>query len=163
MGRRRAVRQKKTKSQRRRDKRRSHHAFGAPPSSKATAVVWDNHLTMKQNYKRLGLLADVNDVQPIRPQQSDETETEKKMRKRHDAVAAGILSEELDRIASLPEPEPYETRSMSIKEQQMIQKLIYKHDDDVSAMVRDIKVNVDQLTSAQLRKRIALYKKLQNL
>ena len=48
---------------------------------------------------------------------------------------------------------------MSLNEARYLQKLIEKHgDDDFAAMARDIKLNYDQKTAAQLKKRVAVYR-----
>jgi uncharacterized Ntn-hydrolase superfamily protein len=58
----------------------------------------------------------------------------------------------------------YEIKSMSIDEQQRIRKLIALHgEDNYQDMARDIKINTNQHTAAQLEKRVKLYKQLQTL
>jgi hypothetical protein len=52
---------------------------------------------------------------------------------------------------------------MSIAEQKRLQQLITKHKEDYHAMHRDRLLNVMQETEAVLKKRIALYNKLQAL
>jgi nucleolar protein 16 len=52
---------------------------------------------------------------------------------------------------------------MSIAEQKILQSLIAKHDDDYAAMFRDRQLNPMQETEAVLKKRVALYKRLQAL
>lgn len=47
---------------------------------------------------------------------------------------------------------------MSLNEARYLQKLMAKHADDCAAMARDIKLNYDQKTPAQLKKRIAVYR-----
>lgn len=54
-------------------------------------------------------------------------------------------------------------QSMSIAEQLRLKTLIAKHKDDYAAMARDIKINTMQETEAVLKKRIALYNRLQSL
>ncbi len=54
-------------------------------------------------------------------------------------------------------------QSMSIAEQKRLQQLITKHKEDYHAMHRDRLLNVMQETEAVLKKRIALYNKLQAL
>mgnify|MGYP004718008325 FL=1 len=50
---------------------------------------------------------------------------------------------------------------MSVYDQNYMKKLIEKHGDDLEAMFRDIKVNVDQLSVGQLRKTYDKYMRLQ--
>ena len=50
---------------------------------------------------------------------------------------------------------------MSVYDQNYMKKLIEKHGDDIEAMFRDIKVNVDQLSVGQLKKKYDKYKRLQ--
>lgn len=52
---------------------------------------------------------------------------------------------------------------MSIAEQKRIALLLSKHADDYHAMARDREVNTMQETEAVLKKRVALYKRLQAL
>lgn len=54
-------------------------------------------------------------------------------------------------------------QSMSIAEQKRIALLLQKHGDDYAAMFRDRQVNTMQETEAVLKKRVALYKRLQSL
>ena len=50
---------------------------------------------------------------------------------------------------------------MSVYDQNYMKKLIEKHGDDLEAMFRDIKVNVDQLSVGQLRKKYDKYMRWQ--
>ena len=50
---------------------------------------------------------------------------------------------------------------MSVYDQNYMKKLIEKHGDDLEAMFRDIKVNVDQLSVGQLRTKYDKYMRLQ--
>ena len=50
---------------------------------------------------------------------------------------------------------------MSLNEQRRLQRLIAKFGDDVERMARDVSLNLLQETASQLRKRIALYHRLQ--
>jgi hypothetical protein len=52
---------------------------------------------------------------------------------------------------------------MSIAEQKRLQSLIAKHKDDYESMSRDIKINTMQETPAVLKKRVALFQRLQAL
>ena len=52
-------------------------------------------------------------------------------------------------------------QSMSLNEQRRLQRLIARHGEDVQAMARDIALNIQQETGGQLRKRLALYHRLQ--
>ena len=54
-------------------------------------------------------------------------------------------------------------KSMPLKEQRNLMKLIAKHGDDHKAMERDLVLNVQQETAVQLGKRLALLKRLQAL
>ena len=51
--------------------------------------------------------------------------------------------------------------NMSVYDQNYMKKLIEKHGEDVEAMFRDIKVNVDQLSVGQLKRKLDKYKRLQ--
>ena len=64
MGRRRQ-RRGDTKSQKKQKKRRQYLGF-APPV-KAVNVKWDRRATLKQNYKRLGLLSSTGDIEAPMP------------------------------------------------------------------------------------------------
>ena len=52
---------------------------------------------------------------------------------------------------------------MSIAEQKRLQTLIAKHGTDYASMARDTKINTDQETEAVLKKRVALFQRLQAL
>lgn len=56
-----------------------------------------------------------------------------------------------------------EDNIMSVYDQNYIKKLIEKHGDDVEAMFRDIKLNTNQLTVGQLKKKIEKYNRIQEL
>ena len=58
MGRRKKV-LRDTKSQKRTKKRKGHFGGKAPPVSQGD-MKWDAHKTLQQNYKQLGIVADVN-------------------------------------------------------------------------------------------------------
>jgi len=77
--------------------------------------------------------------------------------------STGLLTEEFERIQRLPPKEAYVVKSMDIKEQRLLGKLIEKYDDDYEKMARDIKINVHQKTASQLQKRVGLYKRLQDM
>jgi hypothetical protein len=67
---------------------------------------------------------------------------------------------ELDAITNAPKPAPYVVKSMAVYEQKICSDLMKKYKEDYEAMARDIDINVYQMTPAQLKKRIALYKEL---
>ena len=78
-------------------------------------------------------------------------------------AAATALHSELSGMQRLSEAAPaYEVKSMSLNEQRRLQRLIANHGTDVHAMSRDIRLNIMQDTTAHLRKRLALYHRLQS-
>ncbi len=54
-------------------------------------------------------------------------------------------------------------KSMPVKEQRSLMKLIEKYAEDHEAMERDISLNVNQQTASQIKKRIELLQRLQSL
>eukprot|EP00455_Lapot_gusevi_P024081 TRINITY_DN2499_c0_g1_i2.p1 TRINITY_DN2499_c0_g1~~TRINITY_DN2499_c0_g1_i2.p1 ORF type:complete len:155 (-),score=16.85 TRINITY_DN2499_c0_g1_i2:32-496(-) len=113
---------------------------------------WDPYKTLRENYKALGLQADASKI--VMPRMDEEIPK---------VEPKGLIAEELKRIEELPPAEPYEVKSMSVREQSILIKLMNKYGEDYEAMSRDIKINVMQETARQLEKRIALLKRLQAL
>jgi hypothetical protein len=66
-------------------------------------------------------------------------------------------------IETAPAPPPMQIKSMPIKEQRSLMKLIEKYAEDHEAMERDISLNVNQQTATQIKKRIELLQRLQSL
>lgn len=140
-------------------KKRAGHYGGKRQSevfhNKEIEEGWDRSKTLRQNYIALGLMMDVNaDMQPRGPKHRQSLAV--------DAPPA-LLTARLAEIQSLPKPEARQAKSMSIKEQRLLAKLIAKHDDDFAKMERDIKINIHQSTAAELKRRITIYKRLQSL
>jgi len=116
---------------------------------------WDRSKTLRQNYVALGLMMDVNaDMQPRGP---------KLRQSLHVDAAPAVLTAQLEAIKALPKPEAREVKSMGLKEQRLLAKLIAKHDDDYKNMARDIKINIHQCTANELKRRVILYNRLQDL
>ena len=120
--------------------------------NKEISQNWDNTLTLRQNYVRLGLLVDVNEDLKPRPPHVKQSLTEEK---------GGLLTDGLAQCKELV-LDPYEVKSMSLKEQRMLMALIKAYEDDFTAMARDTKINIHQHTEGELRRRVGLYKKLCN-
>jgi hypothetical protein len=66
-------------------------------------------------------------------------------------------------IETAPAPPPMQIKSMPVKEQRSLMKLIEKYAEDHEAMERDISLNVNQQTASQIKKRIELLQRLQSL
>jgi hypothetical protein len=151
---------------------------------------WDDKSTLLQNYRRLGLSADVNGVIDNKGNKDN---------KPAKAGKRGVLSDHLTAMQQRGEQSRgYVPKSMSIDEQRLLGKLIERYatakghkklteplsdddddddDDNVDIngepkireypdavykdMARDTKINVHQQTTSQLRKRIALLTRLQ--
>lgn len=71
------------------------------------------------------------------------------------------MNTELQAVKEMPKATAYVAKSMDIKEQRLLTKLVEKHGEDYHKMARDIKINVHQKTEAQLEKRIKLMQQLQ--
>lgn len=114
---------------------------------------WDRKKTLRQNYINLGLMVDPNaDLQARGPKNKQSLATN---------APDATLTKELERIQALPPKEAYIVKSMSLKEQRLMARLIEKYGDDVEKMARDFKINVHQKTSGELRRRLELYNRLQ--
>ena len=79
------------------------------------------------------------------------------------AKATGLLAGVIESIENLPTPPPVQVKSMLVKEQKQLMKLIAKHTDDYESMSKDLVLNVNQLTAPQLQKRVQLLHRLQAL
>jgi len=129
-------------------------------------IKWDPTTTLKQNYKRLGLVTDVN--------LSGKQETRRNRAKligqeeifealNGEEENEGELVDALVQIQNTPKPAPRLQSTMAIWEQLELRSLLQKYGDDIQAMVRDTTLNKLQRNKNQLEKRLALYKRLQDL
>jgi len=149
---------KNTKSQNRKLKKAQH--FGGKKTSeyfqnKQIERAWDEGKTLRQNYVSLGLISDVNqDLKARGPQHKQSLKI--------DAPTA-MLTDRLTEIQQLPDQDPYMVKSMSVKEQRKLQQLVAKYGEDISAMAKDSRINVNQETVGQLRRRIKIYNMIQKL
>eukprot|EP00461_Guttulinopsis_vulgaris_P002807 UN02808 len=144
-----------TKSQRHKRKRLQHFNFSAKLAKRVNIPGWNDKLSLKANYKKLGIAFDANAA----------------MAKPNDAFANpiaqllpqknGIMTDRLEYLQSLPKPTPREIKSMNVQEQYQLQRLIEAHQDNYAAMERDLKLNATQSTARQLQKRIELMFRLQ--
>jgi len=158
----------------------------------AINAEWDRSKTLRQNYSAMGLATNPNKAMPIKKtdQQRKAEQADKEVtvtsgvleeldkiqnmekpepyqvrvsrRRGREALHAREMAAvewdaECSRVLSLC------LQSMSIAEQKRLQQLITAHKDDYAAMFRDRSLNVMQETEAVLKKRIALYNKLQAL
>lgn len=146
---------KTTRSQLKKRKRLQHFANTAALAHRRPIEGWDDTLTLKQNYKMLGLALDANRV-VANPRKAMENPDDQYV----PAKGTGLLSEKLDELKAMPKRAPYQAKSMSIQEQYRLQDLIKKHGDNYEAMQRDLKLNINQDTARQLEKRIKLMKQL---
>ncbi|KAK8792518.1 hypothetical protein WA538_000393 [Blastocystis sp. DL] len=105
--------------------------------SEAVQKVWDNKKTLRQNYEKLGLVSDTNKMEEAKAPE-------------HPLIEF-VSTEDVKKDEII----------MSVYDQNYMKKLIEKHGDDLEAMFRDIKVNVDQLSVGQLRKKYDKYMRLQ--
>lgn len=111
--------------------------------------MWDNNKTLRQNYERLGLIADTNKME-------EAPKTAEPLIRRNAPPCLLLEFVEMEEIKR-------EDNIMSVYDQNYIKKLIEKHGDDVEAMFRDIKLNTNQLTVGQLKKKIEKYNRIQEL
>ena len=144
-----------TKSQKRRKKKMRHFGFMPP---KGITEQWDNRKTLAQNYEEMGLLTDVNKIGKPKKGKGEAGGSGDE-----GAERVGYMIPILKKIEEAPAPPPYVPKSMGLPEQRILDRLMRKHGEDYEAMARDIKVNVHQQTSAQLKKRIELFKTLRSL
>jgi hypothetical protein len=80
-------------------------------------------------------------------------------------VRAPFVAHELKHVSAAvllsdPPPERKRGAGMSLNEARYLQKLVEKHGDDVPAMARDHKLNYDQKSPGQLKKRLAIYRSI---
>lgn len=124
---------------------------------------------MFQNFKELGLCRDVNkeSIRSLASEYKARIAGAKVIRptKNDGASEPGRLHDALTEIQNTRVVmQPALPSSMPVQEQCQIAALIRKYGaDNLDAMARDIKLNVWQKTAAQLKKRVALYLKLQEL
>lgn len=144
-----------TTAQKKRRKRLQHFNHSAKLAHRSNVPGWDNNLSLKTNYKKLGIAYDPN-LAMATPNESFANPIAQLLPKRN-----GIMTERLEYLQSLPPPAPYEVKSMNVQEQYQLQRLIAAHEDDYEKMERDIKLNPTQSTARQLQKRIELMFRLQ--
>jgi len=160
-----ARRMKDTAAQKRKKKRLQHFGGKSQPMEFCHDAInqgWDRQKTLQQNYAAMGLSTDPNRCLPIK--RGDQQRALEMKERGTKTVKISNVLEELNEVQNMPKPAPYQVRSMSVAEQKRLQLLIQKHgSDNYAAMARDIKINVMQLTEAQIKKRVELYNRLQNL
>ena len=111
--------------------------------------MWDNNKTLRQNYEKLGLVANTNKME-------EAPKTEEPLIRKNEWMELDLEFIEAEEIKR-------EDNIMSVYDQNYIKKLIDKHGDDVDAMFRDIKLNTNQLTVGQLKKKVEKYYRVQEL
>ena len=111
--------------------------------------MWDNTKTLRQNYEKLGLVANIKKME-------EAPKTEEPLIRKNERMVLDLEFIEAEEIKR-------EDNIMSVYDQNYIKKLIDKHGDDVDAMFRDIKLNTNQLTVGQLKKKIEKYYRVQEL
>ena len=122
----------------------------AKPSVFDNSVLsYDPKSSQYENYKRLGLLADVNQIGAVR-----DTITGFKPRKQGPCAEPAPEGFEHPLKAEVPEGKK-EIRQVPEGEQKVLRALMAKHGEDHAAMARDMKINTYQQTAAHLRRRIA--------
>ena len=118
---------------------------------------WDESLTQKENYAKLGLVAIVNDVKPRMKVVEEVKEVEK-------VKASGVIKAELEEVEELSKKViNRQVKSMPLSEQKILISLTQKYGNDLNAMEKDITLNVYQKTKAQLQKRFEVLAQLQAL
>jgi hypothetical protein len=128
------------------------------------AKNWDNNKTVKENYSSMGI--DMLDGRTGRKGAESQ------------ARNASLLADNPDMVldAMIPESGKVKTESifwdhdqanfnykackfLSMQEAYQVKAMIDKHGDDYSAMARDMKMNQQQLTAGQLRRKCAMFAK----
>jgi hypothetical protein len=88
------------------------------------ASIFFRGLCVDRNYAALGLATEVNDINPKTQPPEEVTEVPK-------AEATGLLAAEIKAIEEAPPPPPVQVKSMPVKEQRNLMKMIDKHGDDL--------------------------------
>lgn len=105
---------------------------------------WNLRRTLKQNYEAMGLSTSPMDTLPVK---KGDVARKAAQKDREVPLEDTHVIEELTAVQNTPAPAPYQVRSMSINEQKRIQMLLEKHGEDFTAMARDIKINVNQVST----------------
>ncbi|KAK8789577.1 hypothetical protein JH06_3946 [Blastocystis sp. subtype 4] len=100
--------------------------------------AWDKKKTLSQNYEALGFVTSLKDIGKTTPA------------KPSDIKLVSLSNEKREKV------------SMSLFDQRYIKKLIEKYGDDYEGMLRDKKLNTNQLSVSQLRQQVKKYHRLLN-
>lgn len=127
-------------------------------------ITWDSSKTLKENYKRLGLVSDVNaDGKRIISREKAKLMGIEAIQDSLQDSKDGELKASLEAIKGLPPAAPRLQTTMAVWEQVELKNLIEKYGEDTEKMSRDIKLNKLQRNPSQLEKRIQLLQRLQAL
>ncbi len=123
---------------------------GAAPFFDRSKLSYDTKATQFENYKRIGLLADANQI-------GAERQTLRGFKPRvKGPVAAPADDADAPHPLELEVPPPLITyRQVPEGERKVLQALVKQYGDDHARMARDMRINTHQHTAAHLRRRIA--------
>jgi len=157
------VRKKKTRVSKRRaggykiktkfDKKKSKDVVHLPtPQARA---LWSKEKTLHENYKALGLTLDPNaSVSKL----SFEREREGEPVSLSDDVPDDRQGKTyLTDLLAVPEAREKKAPNLGVRERHYVKKLHDKHGDNFEAMARDVKLNFNQYTKKQLKRKVATY------
>ena len=111
---------------------------------------WDNTVSVKDNFKTLGLVNDANDMKS-----SDVVSSEANQNKKPSAFQ-GFATVSSTKSTGFDDINP-RRKIMTEFDQQFILRCINKHGNDYKKMARDIRINDRQLSEHQLEKMCIKY------
>jgi len=157
------VRKKKTRVSKRRtgghkiktkfDKKKSKEVIRLPtPQARA---IWRKDKTLHENYLALGLALDPNkSVTKL----SAERESKGEPASVSDDVPDDRQGKSyLKDLLEVPDAAEKKAPNLGVRERHYVKKLYDKHGDNFDSMARDVKLNVNQYTKKQLKRKVAIY------
>jgi hypothetical protein len=147
-----SVRRHKGVTVNRKQEKRHKYLKGKKSMNTRVQGIWDNELTLKQNYERMGLQGDLNESV-----NKYSTVPVPKSKYHHDNKKELPETEWPDQEKEAPAREEY---VMSEEEQLYVSKLQAAHGDNFRKMQMDYKANPMMWTASKCRRRIARYRML---
>jgi hypothetical protein len=146
------VRRHKGVRVKRKQEKRHKYLKGKKSMNTRVQGIWDNELTLKQNYERMGLQGDLNEAI-----NKYSTVPMPKSQYHYDNKHEKSETEWGEQPKEVPRREEY---VMSEEEQLYVSKLQAAHGDNFRKMQMDYKANPMMWTASKCRRRIARYRML---
>jgi len=119
-------------------------------------LLWSEKKSIKENYKAIGLSLDPNfNLTKLADKVNEKQEKPFDI---DDEVLDDVEGKEhLQDLLDVPEPAPPKQPKLGIRERWYFKRLHDKYGDNYAAMARDIKLNPNQYTQKECKKKVVIY------